>query len=285
MNDYQYYEFQTVGRQLGDEARREVSALSAQAQISRTSASFTYSYGDFRGDPMKLLMRHFDAMLYMANWGSRQLAFQFPICSVDFEALRRFAFSKTIRVSKTDTHALVDMFLDDGTGPGGLEGDGALGQVIGLYEDLIEGDYRALFLLWLQAASMEEGSKLPSIPAGLGELSETHRTFIRYFGIDPNLAAAAEIFSAPMTQLTNEDLARKLDSMGVEQSGFLRRMVMGESPTIVIAELRRRLRANGSSADDLPAPISAAFLFARARQIQANRGNEAKPQEQDLPVS
>jgi hypothetical protein len=290
MSEYQYYEFQTVGTQLGDDAMREMSALSARAQISRTSASFTYAYGDFRGDPIKVLMRHFDAMLYLANWGSRQLAFRFPISSVDHDALRRFAFSKTIRVTKSEAHVLVDMFLDDETDSGWLEGDGALNRVIGLYEDLLAGDYRALFVLWLQAASMVEETelRLPPIPAGLRELSETHRTLISFFGIDPDLVAAAEPFSAPIEPVTNEGLARALDSMpGGEQSGFLRKMVMGESPAVVFAELRRRLRADALSgqaapAAPQPAPASAGVLFAKARDTQADRANKAKQQARGL---
>jgi hypothetical protein len=44
----------------------EISALSSRVHVSRNSASFTYHYGDFPADPIKVLMRHFDALFYMA---------------------------------------------------------------------------------------------------------------------------------------------------------------------------------------------------------------------------
>lgn len=71
MSEYQYYEFQAVDRSLTDAEREEISALSSRVNLSPWRAVFTYSYGDFRGDPEKLLAKSFDAMLYLANWGSR----------------------------------------------------------------------------------------------------------------------------------------------------------------------------------------------------------------------
>jgi len=289
VSEYQYYEFQTIGSQLGEEAMEEMSDLSSRAEVSRTSAAFNYSWGDFPADPIKVLMRHFDALLYMANWGSRRLAFRFPSSAVDYQALRQFAFSETIGVTKTGAHVLVDMILEDEGDTDWIEGEGALDGVIGLYDDIVAGDCRALFLLWLQAAFMEdqgeeeEGAKLrlPPIPSGLRSLSGAHRTLIGFFGIDPDLVAAAAPFSAPIREVTNEDLAREFDAMaGVEHTRILRRMVLGESPTSVAAELRRRLRAAALSSQEAPSapppPASAGVLFAKARQSKVDFENEAK---------
>ena len=289
MSEYQYYEFQTIGSHLSEEAMEEMSDLSSRAEVSRTSAAFNYSYGDFPADPIKVLMRHFDALLYLANWGSRRLAFRFPISAVDYQALRRFAFSETISVTKTDAHVLVDMILEDEGDTDWIEGEGALDGVIGLYDDLLAGDYRALFLLWLQAAFMEglgeeeEGTKLrlPPIPPGLRSLSGAHRTLMGFFGIDPDLVAATAPFSAPIRQVTNEDLAREFDAMaGIEHTRILRRMALGESPTSVATELRRKLRSAALSSQEAPSapppPASAGVLFAKARQSKVDFENEAK---------
>jgi hypothetical protein len=80
MSEYQYYEFRKIDSSLSDRAMKEISALSSRAQVSRNSASFTYHYGDFPADPIKVLMRHFDALFYMANWGlgGWLSAFPFP---------------------------------------------------------------------------------------------------------------------------------------------------------------------------------------------------------------
>ena len=48
-----------------------------------------YHWGDFKGDPLNLIERYFDAHLYYANWGTRILMFGFPSALVDVDALRR----------------------------------------------------------------------------------------------------------------------------------------------------------------------------------------------------
>lgn len=73
MNEYQYYEFRAIDCPLTDEAMRQ---LSSRVMVTPTSAAFTYNYSDFRGDPEKVLLQYFDAMFYIANWGSCRLMFR-----------------------------------------------------------------------------------------------------------------------------------------------------------------------------------------------------------------
>jgi hypothetical protein len=44
-----------------------------------------YQWGNFRGDPRKIMERYFDAFLYLANWGTRQLMFRLPREVLDTE--------------------------------------------------------------------------------------------------------------------------------------------------------------------------------------------------------
>lgn len=67
MSEYQYYEFQAIDRPLTPEQQDQIRKLSSRVRPTATQAVFTYSYGDFRGDPLKVLEQHFDAMLYVAN--------------------------------------------------------------------------------------------------------------------------------------------------------------------------------------------------------------------------
>jgi hypothetical protein len=46
--------------------------------LTPTQAVFTYQFGDFHGRPEKVLEQYFDAMLYLANWGTKRLMFRFP---------------------------------------------------------------------------------------------------------------------------------------------------------------------------------------------------------------
>lgn len=63
MSEYQYYEFQSLDRALTSADQTYLKGLSSRASVTATSASFVYSYGDFRGDPTKVLDRCFDMML------------------------------------------------------------------------------------------------------------------------------------------------------------------------------------------------------------------------------
>jgi len=78
MSEYQYYEFRAIDKSLTEAQKAKVSALSSRVYVTSHSASFVYNYGDFPGDTEKLMTSYFDAMLYMANWGSRHLMFRIP---------------------------------------------------------------------------------------------------------------------------------------------------------------------------------------------------------------
>ena len=73
IGEYQYYEFAAVDRPLDSRELAQVRALSTRAQITSTSFVNTYHWGDFRGSPRAMVERYYDAFLYLANWGTRQL--------------------------------------------------------------------------------------------------------------------------------------------------------------------------------------------------------------------
>lgn len=83
MSEYQYYEFTAVDRPLTNREQGELRALSTRADITATSFVNTYQWGDFKGDPRKLMERYFDAHLYLANWGTRQLMLRRPTRTLD----------------------------------------------------------------------------------------------------------------------------------------------------------------------------------------------------------
>ena len=77
MSEYQYYEFRAIDRPLNDRQMRELRAISTRAAISRTSFSNHYEYGDLKANPRDLLVKHFDASLYFANWLYLEVAFRY----------------------------------------------------------------------------------------------------------------------------------------------------------------------------------------------------------------
>lgn len=79
MSEFQQYQFQTIDQPLTEEQRKEVNSWSSRAVVTSTSATFVYHYGDFRQDEVRVLEHFFDAMLYVANWGTKRLMFRFPL--------------------------------------------------------------------------------------------------------------------------------------------------------------------------------------------------------------
>ena len=86
MSEYQYYEFRAIDRPLGQKEMDELRALSTRAEITPTSFTNTYHWGDFKGNPATLMDRYFDAFLYVANWGTHRLMFRIPRRFLDAEA-------------------------------------------------------------------------------------------------------------------------------------------------------------------------------------------------------
>jgi hypothetical protein len=92
MSEYQYYEWQAVDRPLTEKEMGEVDGLSSHMDVvTSTQAIVTYSWGSgLKHDPVKVLLKYFDGWIYLANWGSRQLAFRFPRASIDAKLVEAY---------------------------------------------------------------------------------------------------------------------------------------------------------------------------------------------------
>ena len=90
MSEYQYYEFLAIDRPLDDEEQAEVRSLSTRARITATSFVNEYHWGDFKGDPNRLMERYYDAHLYVANWGTHRVMFRLPCELLDPEVVENY---------------------------------------------------------------------------------------------------------------------------------------------------------------------------------------------------
>ena len=107
MSEYQYYEFLAIDRPLDARQQRELRVLSTRARITSTSFVNTYHWGDFKGDPRRLMSEYFDAFLYLANWGTRQLMFRLPTSLLDAEVASRYAASDSACAWSAGVHVIV----------------------------------------------------------------------------------------------------------------------------------------------------------------------------------
>lgn len=95
MSEYQYYEFLAVDRPLSEAQRAQLRALSTRAEITATRFTNEYQWGDFRGDPRKMMEQYFDAHLYFANWGTRRLMLRVPRAALDIKTAEQYLYGDT----------------------------------------------------------------------------------------------------------------------------------------------------------------------------------------------
>jgi hypothetical protein len=183
MSEYQYYEFRAIDRPLGDADLQALRALSSRARITATSFVNSYEWGDFKGDPAKLMERWFDLHLYLANWGTRRLMIRLPSHLIDRKRLDGFLRKVDCAGLNLSGENLILDVLREELEPESWEddwedGSGRLAALAPLRADVLAGDLRLFYLLWLtavEADSFEPGEQEP-LP-GIGPLTGALEAF------------------------------------------------------------------------------------------------------------
>ncbi len=194
MSEYQYYEFLALDRPLTDKQLMELRELSARAEISATRFVNEYHWGNFRGDPRTMMERYFDAFLYLANWGTRQLMFRVPREALDPEIAGSYCYTDAASLLETKGHLIISLYADRDPDDYWEEAAGRLAAMVQARSDLAAGDLRLLYLGWLlavQSDDVDDADTEPPVPAGLGKLSAPLRAVADFLDIDQDLLAAA----------------------------------------------------------------------------------------------
>jgi hypothetical protein len=293
MSEYQYYEFQAIDRPLSEKEQAEVGSLSSRAEVTSTRAVFTYSYGDFRSDPEKVLQKYFDAMLYLTSWGTKQLAFRLPRVLVDAKALAAYRYEDLISTLVAKNHIVLDICFHDEEGGSWVEGEGWLSSLAMLRRDILLGDYRALYLAWLKAISIEaeleehEDQLEPPVPAGLKKLSAPLKSLVDLFEIDDDLIAMAAEASVANKEAVAFDIEQQIAKLSEqERIDFLVRVAKGDPQVNV--QLFKRLKELAPNQRERSAPsptprrkaselLSAApARLARKKKLERQKADEAR---------
>jgi hypothetical protein len=190
VSEYQYYEFLAVDRPLSEAQRAQLRALSTRAEITATRFTNEYQWGDFRGDPRKMMEQYFDAHLYFANWGTRRLMLRVPRAALDTKTAEQYLYGDTAAsFTVTGEHLIIDLYAD--REPDDYwEETPDLGSMVGVRSELIAGDCRLLYLAWLFAVQHDEvddEATEPPVPAGLAELSAPLEAVVEFLEIDEDL--------------------------------------------------------------------------------------------------
>ncbi len=253
MSEYQYYEFQAIDRPLSDADRQALRALSTRARITATSFTNEYHWGDFKGNPVRLMERWFDLHLHAANWGAQRLMIRLPRRRVARSRLDRFLRGvDLVLIRESGENLIVDIHQDDQPYISDDEDDtDRLAAMAPLRTDVLAGDWRLFYLLWLTAVESGRLHDADTEPLpGIGPLTGALKAFADFFAINPDLVqAAAESPLYPNGELSTAQVHAVVAAIpDTEKTALLCRLVAGDPH--VAAELVCKVRASAATARD-----------------------------------
>lgn len=193
MSEYQYYEFLAVDHALTKRQMGELRAISSRADITPTSFVNVYNWGDLKADPVDLLARYFDVHVYVANWGTRRLMLRLPAEDLDADVLGAYMVDH-VSMEEVNGYWIVDLLSEDEEGTDWEDGEGWMASLAPVREELLRGDMRPAYLMWLlgvQLGTVEEEEAEPPVPPGLRRLSAPQERLAEFLRLDPSLIEAA----------------------------------------------------------------------------------------------
>lgn len=243
-----------IDRSLTPEQVAAAESLSSRAVVTHRSARYTYHFGgDFRGDETQMLTTGgFDALLWEDSAGGSRLVFRLPAETMPWEAVSPFlpTFeypSVEIEAPLVGSDRLLSFRLmeEEAEGRWLEEDNGGLEALLPLRAALLMGDYRCLYLAYLQnrsnakAAGEEDVSPdaLPVLP-GLDGADPALDEFCDRFYIYEDVIASAVAASSPSVEVDYHGLVDKLTE--TQKDRFLHDYL--EEKTVTTARLKRLLR-------------------------------------------
>ncbi|EKK04358.1 hypothetical protein RBSH_00227 [Rhodopirellula baltica SH28] len=258
MSEYQYVAFRAVDRALDDKQLEFAAQQSSRSELSRWEMSVEYHYSSFGGDVDGLLRRGFNVYLAYANYGSREIRLRLP-SGLPFSksTLKRFLNCDGISWKKDPKGKAgvlsVCPYHESGSIEDVWEFKDYLDALAKVREQLIDGDLRALYLLWLCAAyddnEFPEQTIEPPVPHGLDTMPSGSSDLLPFFGLDPlTLKAAADGVPKLAPQTDEEDPIQNWSrSISEARSRVLLRRLLKEDPASLKAELLAEIRESGSA--------------------------------------
>ena len=207
MSEYQYYEFVAIDKSLTKTQMAELRSCSSRASVTPASFVNHYEWGDLKADPVEWMWCYFDAHVYVANWCTCLLYLRLPKAALEAKTLDAFKTKAVFSVKQTKTHWLLEWALDESANYDRFaeeDGQGWMGRLVGLRDELLRGDLRALYLGWLagvSAGDIDENVLEPPVPAGLSRLTAAQQALTEFLEIDVDLLTAAALADSQDSKL------------------------------------------------------------------------------------
>lgn len=227
--------------------------------------------------------KYFDAFLYFANWGTRELMLRLPRRLLDPATAKRYCRGEAAAARSKGEYVIPEFFSEEDGDAWIEEEDASLSSLVPLRAEITGGDLRALYLGWLlcaQAGELDDAEEEPPCPPGLGRLSAALEAFVAFMRVDRDLLEAAAAGSPDAEEtLPAEAVARWVSGLPeAEKSALLVRLIGGGEPHLR-AELVRRFRSSRSAPPSGTAAgrrTVAELLEAAERHAEERRRREAE---------
>src|SRR3989441_4265641 len=315
MSEYQRYEFMTSDRPLTGAQLDAVNTLSSHIEASSTHALIEYHWGDFKHNPINVLHEFFDGFLYWANWGAPELAFRFPHGILPVDLIDGYHLDDFVTFTQYPDYDILDIHFGEMEGPNEWI-DYDLGSLIAIRDELMDGDLRSLYIVWLASQRMREGydeeededqeegydeeededqeegydeeededeeSSVPPVPLAFGTLTAAQQALAELLQLPQELLVAAARHSSAAVSST-DDVAAWVKLLPPDRhNDYLVRLARNEPGLSrrLVKELRElnqdKTRATPSTGEH----VTYATLRDESKAIKAQLEREKREQEQ-----
>lgn len=289
MSEYQRYEFMTIDQPLTREQLNAVNALSSHIEASSTHALIEYHWGDFKHNPIDVLHEYFDGFLYWANWGNPELAFRFPHGILPNGLIEGYDLEDFVTFTRHQDYDILDIHFSEMEAPDEwIEYE--LGSLIAIRDELMEGDLRSLYIVWLAGQDMigsyddEEDYEIsvPPVPPALGTLTAAQQELVELLQVPQELLVAAARHSSATTPTTADDFAAWIELLPQDRRNeYLLRLVHNEPglSRLLVRELRELSQGKTSAKPPEGEHVTYATLLTESKAISSQLEREKREQE------
>lgn len=288
MSEYQYYEFLAVDRPLDDRQQAQVRSLSTRARITATSFVNEYHWGDFRGDPNRMMERYYDAHLYVTNWGTRRIMLRLPRSLLDIDVAEGYCVGDQVVAWTAGEFLLLDLTSEDESGEWDETAETTLSAVVGVRTELAAGDLRPLYLAWLAGYGVWERDEdafdrdvdddlEPPVPPGLATLTAAQRALADFLRLDDDLLTIAAQTSPPLDETADDpgQLAAWVTRLPLAEKNRLLLRVVEDDAVTVRMEMVCRYRDEHATSVPVPSRRTVGELLDATAQLRADRKRQA----------
>jgi hypothetical protein len=297
MSEYQRYEWMTSDRPLTRAQLDAVNALSSHIDASSTHALVDYQWGNFKHNPLQVLHEFFDGFLYWANWGAPELAFRFKHGTLPVDLLGGYELGEVVTFTQHPDYDLLDIHFEELEAPDEWV-EYELGSLMALREELMDGDLRALYIVWLASQRLlgsadaddeeqenEDELGVPSVPPALATLTSAQQALAELLQVRPEVLVASAHHSSAAPATTHEDVAAWVTLLPPDRrTEYLVRLARNEPglSRLLVRELRELSELSQGKSSTTPSRgehITYATLHEESTAIRAGWEREKREQE------